>query len=49
MAMIGSDLGGVVIFLIILLIGIASVSVHYRKKYEELKKEVMREKGWYVR
>ena len=33
------NLGGVIYFLIMLLIGIAFVSVHYRKKYEEIKKE----------
>lgn len=31
---------GIVGFLIILLIGIACVSVHYRRKYEELKIEL---------
>jgi len=33
------DLWGIIFFLISLLCGIALVSVHYRKKYEEKKQE----------
>lgn len=34
-----SQLWGVMVFLISLLVGVALVSVHYRKKYETIKKE----------
>ena len=34
-----SQLWGIIFFLIALLIGMAAVSVHYRKKYEEIKEE----------
>lgn len=32
-----NDAWGIVFFLIMLLVGIGAVSIHYRKKYEELK------------
>jgi len=32
-----AELEGIVIFMILVLVGIGLVSVHYRKKYEELK------------
>ena len=35
--MTDQSLWGIIIFLIILLIGMALVSVHYRKKYETLR------------
>lgn len=34
-----NQLGGIIFFLIALLIGIAFVSIHYRKKYETIKEE----------
>jgi len=34
---IGNEYVGISFFLIILLVGISMVSVHYRKKYEELR------------
>ena len=34
------QLGGIIIFQLALLVGISFVSIHYRKKYEKLKKKI---------